>query len=1474
MASTATSPRRLPSDPPQPDLSHLTEEERQIIESVLERQKAEAARDQHVISNLENDVKRLEANIKKQVQRTGDSGVPMTSTADGDTCRICNKVKFAGTSGYTCHYCQLKSCTRCGGKLTLKAKAIWACNLCRKKQELALKSGQWYHGMRPAGAERKGSLVRQSSMSSDIDTSPHRRSREMRIHGAAKRSSSAHALMETDQMDENGNHSRMNLRKSNGDVSHTGRLRGELETTPFIIPKWQPSASTSRQSSIEAVSPARSPTRSSAGGKFIGSPTAFPHTKDEVLTPQIKMLPNHMQERAKAMTVDAYESYGQVSSGSSPADRNRGGHWLAPSSDKLHPGSDTGSTMRESASSTSSRHSDGSRKSIGGRIHGAEGEGREPNMQAPRGDHYRPQVSPDCSPSDFSRDSLMRTSQRPNPPPRRNVPEPAARTFRTTPTDEQGTQPPARLGTHQQSPNIADRKKIAQVVSSPGEVQNRSQASPDQRQPNSHHADRRVWSTTERHDAKLEDTRGKNSSQESNSTNTSNKLAVPGMLKMEEQTGEGDNVKSARSRRREMAMLHADSLSSDPSDCVRPPPPKPHKHRKAKSNDGNKQHKTGDFSSSEDEMRSTTSCGDDLESVSMISEKAPSTGSGKYDGVSSTAINAKIKNFLAHPVAWSITSDGTHLKGHMILSRHLAREGKPAEKAVLGLRVIGGRMGSNGEYGAFVTEVKPGGIADVIGHLRKDDEVIDWNGRCLRGLTNEEATDIINEAKSDPMVELIVLRPYSKDNLPPVIVTEEESWQLRVRHWNDCTPSVTVTAPESPNLTRRLMSISHVSGKIQLKVAYDKQEEELIIAVLSASELPLVDGNQPPQTYCQICLLPCHNDSEKRITRPVARTREPEWKQSFTYRNVSALDFEQRSIEVTVWNLKKNGRSEFLGEVMIDLSSTKLSTEPLWYRLRDHEAASDSKQNGSSASPRGRNLGRADARLKDGRKGRSPGIGDMTEVEARQRMDEERYSSAGSSSPKPYQGQRRDGRQGPYNMHSSREDLRDPPPSMSHRRQLPQVPPGPTSQRGLSLPVMPPISLIPSYPHFGILLRNQIYRYTRYIEEAAIYDQRRDPHGGRHDERYQDRHARYMYSPTSGRYGHGSRSHSSERYYSDSRVSPDDDMFMSDTSEMSGFSMQSTQSERPNRSKKKLSEFTSQMESRSPGRRPGPSHALPPHMRNKEPHHEGSMSDSGIHPDRRMNTRMGTREYGGSNNHHDRRTHRLNKQTSKDSNDGSVCSVSSDSSNAKQVFAHLSSRIEGLKRASQAFPLNDHYPNNNIYNCDDMFDARRGSDVSNLSDLRRSSDTSMQSQMAMSCTSLESSLYEDDLARAQMSASGFRSPHQTDMNDNSVERLNQIGAHRRADPRRGLPVNEIVAAISNPAFRNPHASNSVAAPPTSHNSSFQNSYHDSGYQSSTSNHSSTGQAQQWSSFPFGHRPDMTHLNSSARNSLGSIQKAD
>jgi len=113
--------------------------------------------------------------------------------------------------------------------------------LCRKRQELALKTGQWYHAARGPAMQRKGSLVRQTSVGSDTDSRLTRES--MAPRGAAKRSSSAHALMETDRMDD-GQHPRMRQRhdsdwRRNGDVPRQ-RLRGEMEVTPFIIPTKTP----------------------------------------------------------------------------------------------------------------------------------------------------------------------------------------------------------------------------------------------------------------------------------------------------------------------------------------------------------------------------------------------------------------------------------------------------------------------------------------------------------------------------------------------------------------------------------------------------------------------------------------------------------------------------------------------------------------------------------------------------------------------------------------------------------------------------------------------------------------------------------------------------------------------------------------------------------------------------------------------------------------------------------------------------------------------------------------------------------------------------------------------------------------------------------------------------------------------------------------------------------------------------------
>ena len=36
------------------------------------------------------------------------------------TCQICLKTKFADGVGHTCHYCAVRCCARCGGKVTLR----------------------------------------------------------------------------------------------------------------------------------------------------------------------------------------------------------------------------------------------------------------------------------------------------------------------------------------------------------------------------------------------------------------------------------------------------------------------------------------------------------------------------------------------------------------------------------------------------------------------------------------------------------------------------------------------------------------------------------------------------------------------------------------------------------------------------------------------------------------------------------------------------------------------------------------------------------------------------------------------------------------------------------------------------------------------------------------------------------------------------------------------------------------------------------------------------------------------------------------------------------------------------------------------------------------------------------------------------------------------------------------------------------
>ncbi|XP_076247603.1 rab3 interacting molecule isoform X13 [Calliopsis andreniformis] len=122
-----------------PDMSHLTAEERSAIEEVMIRQKEEEEKENEIMRRKQDEVKILEERIRACSEQHKKAGVELHAT-----CHICLKTKFAAGAGHICNYCSIRCCARCGGKVNLRSnKVVWVCVVCRKKQELLLKTGQW-----------------------------------------------------------------------------------------------------------------------------------------------------------------------------------------------------------------------------------------------------------------------------------------------------------------------------------------------------------------------------------------------------------------------------------------------------------------------------------------------------------------------------------------------------------------------------------------------------------------------------------------------------------------------------------------------------------------------------------------------------------------------------------------------------------------------------------------------------------------------------------------------------------------------------------------------------------------------------------------------------------------------------------------------------------------------------------------------------------------------------------------------------------------------------------------------------------------------------------------------------------------------------------------------------------------------------------------------------------------------------------
>ncbi|XP_037318136.2 protein piccolo isoform X3 [Pungitius pungitius] len=329
----------------------------------------------------------------------------------------------------------------------------------------------------------------------------------------------------------------------------------------------------------------------------------------------------------------------------------------------------------------------------------------------------------------------------------------------------------------------------------------------------------------------------------------------------------------------------------------------------------------------------------------------------------------------------------------------------------LGIRVVGGKEvpGSNGDIGAYVAKVLPGGAAEQTGKILEGMQVLEWSGVFLTGKTYEEVQGLVgqpcNEADVCVRLDLNMLaesdgsdhldfQEHSKGDRPPRSpgvdpkqlaaelqkVSQQQAPSSTSSSGLPPTTSATSSPgqPGSPSVGKKrhgsktaegMKTLTHpICGEIQLQINYDKQLGNLIVHVLQARNLAQRDNNGYSDPFVKVYLLPGRGQvmvvqnasaENKRRSKPAGKSLNPEWNQTVIYKNIHLEQLRKKTLEVSVWDYDKCSSNDFLGEVLIDLSNTaQLDNVPRWLLLKeqsegDHHRRSHSGQSrhGSSKPP-------------------------------------------------------------------------------------------------------------------------------------------------------------------------------------------------------------------------------------------------------------------------------------------------------------------------------------------------------------------------------------------------------------------------------------------------------------------------------------------------------------------------------------------
>ncbi|XP_040522108.1 regulating synaptic membrane exocytosis protein 2 isoform X32 [Gallus gallus] len=931
-------PQPLPATQPEmPDLSHLTEEERKIILAVMDRQKKEEEKEQSVlkvkeeqkpqltqwfpfsgITELVNNVLQPQQKqqnekepqtklhqqfemYKEQVKKMGEeSQQQQEQKGDAPTCGICHKTKFADGCGHNCSYCQTKFCARCGGRVSLRSnKVMWVCNLCRKQQEILTKSGAWFYN---SGSNAPQKPDQEGIRGLRNEEAPQEKKAKLQEH--------------------------LQYQGPPGDISTQ------------VLDKNR-SQGLTRQDSIK-------------NGSGVKHQITSDTTSDRKRSPSISREQNRRYDQREER--DEYSQYATSDSAMprSPSDYSDRRSQRGP---QLYEEPELGDYRDSNRRSR--------RRSKEYPVEEEDAQNREEYERQRREEEYQARYRSDpnlarypVKPQPYEEQMRIHAEVSRARHERRHSDVSLANTEL-----EDSRISMLRMERPSRQRSVSERRAAMENQRSYSMERTREAQGPSpNRQRTTNHSPptpRRSPIPLERPDMRRSDSLRKQHHLDPNSA-----------------------VRKTKREKME-TMLRNDSLSSDQSESVRPPPPKPHKTKK-----GGKMRQVS-LSSSEEELASTpeyTSCDDvEIESESVsekgdsqrgkrkTSEQAvvldsntlserqkrmvcfgdqsfeedlewsePQIKDSGVDTCSSTTLNEEHSHSEKHPVTWQPSKDGDRLIGRILLNKRLKDGSVPRDSgAMLGLKVVGGKMTESGRLCAFITKVKKGSLADTVGHLRPGDEVLEWNGRLLQGATFEEVYNIILESKPEPQVELVVSRPIGDiPRIPDSTHAQLESSSSSFESQKMDRPSISVTSPMSPGMLRDVPQF--LSGQLSIKLWYDKVGHQLIVTILGAKDLPSREDGRPRNPYVKIYFLPDRSDKNKRRTKTVKKTLEPKWNQTFIYSPVHRREFRERMLEITLWDQARvrEEESEFLGEILIELETALLDDEPHWYKLQTHDVSS------------------------------------------------------------------------------------------------------------------------------------------------------------------------------------------------------------------------------------------------------------------------------------------------------------------------------------------------------------------------------------------------------------------------------------------------------------------------------------------------------------------------------------------------------